>query len=140
MKKDKLFFYDFEGKKIRGTNLEVVLVSQIELPPFSRKLQGMCAYRGYTKFKNIPLGTKLTLAFGDPRIIEDVVLISKKKGDLPKDILEMVRGTSSKVFAFEYQGKKFWVDPSWICRLEDLPKKKKEQSVTHHIDAHHNPR
>ncbi|MFA6407664.1 MAG: hypothetical protein WCV80_03100 [Candidatus Paceibacterota bacterium] len=123
MKKDKLFFYDFEGKRQTSSDVETAIVSEVKLPPFSNKFRGKCAYEGYTVFKRIPLGTKLTLAFGDPRIIEGATLVSKKKSDVTKDVLGMLSGAERRIFTFEYQGKKFWVDPCWICRLEDLSKK-----------------
>jgi len=140
MSKNKLFFYDFDGKRRKKTDTFVSLVSEIKLPPFSRKFREVCAHEGETKFRNIPLGTKLTLAFGDPRVIEDVTLVSMKKGDVPKNILELLSGPN-RVFTFEYQGKKFWAEPCWICRLEDLEKvvSKEKRARSLHMDAHNNP-
>ncbi|MFA6365275.1 MAG: hypothetical protein WCW78_02650 [Candidatus Paceibacterota bacterium] len=124
MKKDKRFFYDFEGARTTKSQL-VTLVSEVKLPEFSKKYEGICAYKGYTNFKKIVVGTKLTLAFGDPRILEDVILISKKRSDAPKDIQGTIMRTAAGIFTFEYQSKRFWVEPTWICRLEDLEKFKK---------------
>lgn len=111
----KYFFYDYQGNQLEKFDaFSVDLISEVELPPFAEDISG-CA-SDFDLPDKFPIGSKVDLVFGDPRIIPGCTLLSDQAEELPDEFSDL----KNRAMTFEYNGGKIWADPYWICSKENF--------------------
>ncbi len=115
----RFFFYNYRGHKVNSySSFHVVLISEGELPPFSKKYEGRCAFFSKDIPRKILVGSIIDIAFGDPRIMKKCKFISWNLEGVPSEMVTYIKDG----ITLEYHGKKIWANRKYLCLERDLKK------------------
>lgn len=118
----KYYYYDVFGGLETDMSF-VKLISEKPLPEFSRKHKG-CSIKGNDIPTDIPIGKKIKVAFGDPRVFDCSVMSFSEcitKSEKIKKIIHLLAtAKQSKPITLLYKGGRIWTTHRYLCLVEDL--------------------
>jgi len=137
----KLFYYNLPANAVDYFEAsKCFMISEKKLPDPSEKYSDICAISCKRIPEDIPLGSDVSIAAGDPIILEGErtkILsrtIDNDDPNIPEDVKRM-KGAKQvledwDIDTFEYRGGKVWILDEFVCLLDDLEeacRKLKEQ-------------
>ena len=120
----KHYYYDVSGRLQSELLSTTKLVSENPLPAFSKKYSG-CSGRCNNIPTNTPLKTKITVAFGDPRIFDCEVISFSELVDAPEKVKRHILDDNrdrigESEITLKYKGGKIWTSHRHLCLEKDL--------------------
>lgn len=129
MSEKKLFFYNLPADEVEVFDInKCFMISEEELPKPSKEYN-LCAIFCKRIPKNVPLGSDVCIAVGDPIILEGegIKILSRKINhtdpNIPNEVKKLQKKNTSdyrKIYTFERNGKRVWVLHDFVCLLDDL--------------------
>ena len=119
----KYYYYDINGDCEAKSSEYVKLISEHPLPGFSKKYSG-CSIGSNNIPTDTPLGKKIKVAFGDPRVFSCSVLsfsecVTKSKV-VKNQIARVIEDFNGTPITLNYKGGKIWTTHRYLCLVEDL--------------------
>lgn len=136
MSEKKLFYYNLPCDATDTFDVnKCFMISEGELPKPSEEYNGVCAIACEKIPENIPLGSDVCIAAGDPIILEGegIKIISREidhtNPNIPDEVKTLDKKYTSdtmKIYTFEYKGGRVWIIKDFVCLLDDLEKEYKK--------------
>lgn len=131
----KLFYYNLPavlGEKFDSN--KCFAISEIELPEPSKKYDRICAIDCEKIPEYIPLGSNVSIATGDPIILDgkETKILSREINHTDPNIPDELKTLGKKypphgnIYTFEYKGERVWIIKDFVCLLDDLEKEYKK--------------